>query len=722
MHRRRAISTDSGSLRTQLPSPCPSAALGTQIARFAIGSVCSAEGVEPARPGWKMRQAHSLWIVHREHGVRAALARLASASEDTVTGAPNEPLFDSAGAPDTVLLGLAGDLERELEFAQRMSRKLQRSGWVVLGAASELERARSLFDTVPAEFLSYPPPAGELRQAIEEAPRPASRPLPLSKRPGRERARDRVSLGLADLELPDLLRALDPRLADVPVLILGEHGTRRGTLARYIHEFGAAAGGAFVEIYCTESSSPRELLEQIAAAVPSPRGESVCTLWLGEAGRLRPAVQRRVHGWIEYGLPRGALRCACVRWIGTAQEHQLVPELRRSLAGLTLRLPPLRERPESIANLASSMAHAWSEVRGMHPRRLAEDALSVLEEYPWPGNLWELEATVTQSLAGSAADPLGRADLVLDGAPFAPLEVVTPTDEEAAELEAQPASDQGAALESIPVASSFEEALEEIQASLAEEAPAAEALEGFEPPAAPAAEAQSAELPVASAASRQPLWSEEFKRLAAALGHELRNPLTTVRTFTELLPKRFDDPEFRRRFSELAGRSLHQLEEVLSRVEQLAALPRPDRLPVDVCGLLEEVLRERRPRIHEKRVLVLEELDRDRPCALGDPSQLRFAFELIVDEALALLSQRGDLYVAARQGAGEGQGGPGVRVLVRFRSRNNGPQVVGGADLSPAANALALAVAELVVQAQGGSFTLDTRDRHETLIVLDLPG
>ena len=76
-------------------------------------------------------------------------------------GAPNEPLFDSAGAPDTVLLGLAGDLERELEFAQRMSRKLQRSGWVVLGAASELERARSLFDTVPAEFLSYPPPAGE---------------------------------------------------------------------------------------------------------------------------------------------------------------------------------------------------------------------------------------------------------------------------------------------------------------------------------------------------------------------------------------------------------------------------------------------------------------------------------------------------------------------------------------------------------------------------------
>ena len=61
----------------------------------------------------------SLWIVHRDSRARGALARLAGAGDESVLGAPTDPHFDSLEAPDLVLMGLSGGLERELEFAHR---------------------------------------------------------------------------------------------------------------------------------------------------------------------------------------------------------------------------------------------------------------------------------------------------------------------------------------------------------------------------------------------------------------------------------------------------------------------------------------------------------------------------------------------------------------------------------------------------------------------------
>ena len=78
--------------------------------------------------------------------------------------------------------------------------------------------------------------------------------------------------------------------------------------------------------------------------------------------------------------------------------------------------------------------------------------------------------------------------------------------------------------------------------------------------------------------------------------------------------------------------------------------------------------------------------------------------------------------------------GPCVRILLRFRGplpAATTPERVGtplevaasqsAPDLSPAANALEFALVDMVVRAQGGSLALDTSDRNETVLVLDLP-
>ena len=632
----------------------------------------------------------SLWIVHREPALRAALGRLAAAPGDAVAGAPGEAVFDTARAPDAVLLGLASDLEGELEFVHRVAPRLRSSEWILLGDAEQLSAARRLFDSLPAAFLAYPPEPGALRAAIREAAaRPETEPLPLSQRLARDALSGHFARGFADLELPELLRALDPRLGGVPLLILGEPGTGRSTLARYVHQFGATAGGALVEIPCTGATCAEELLGVIAASERRPRSQRACSLWLDDVGRLQAVVQRRVRGWIEFALPEGVLRTRAIRWIATSDGVGLEPELRRSLGGLTLRIPPLRARAGLVPNLAQATALAWCRARGLRPRLLDPDALAVLEQYPWPGNQRELEAVIEQSLTASAANPLGPQDLLLDGEPFAPLD----------------AADFGVLVEEEP-----EPSVDPGQPADGQRIP----IEPEEPggDAQPTREAQGDET------LEQP---QSLRKLAAAMAHELRNPLTAVRTFVELLPERHADPDFREHFARLASENMRRVDDVLVRLDRLAAFPPPQPRPVDVGRLLEDVLGERRQAIHERRLLVLEELDRSQPQALCDPEQLRFAFEALLDKSLELVPARGDLYLASKRHASGLRGEPSIRVLLRYR----GPEAVAGApqlpEVSPAANALEFAIAELLIRAQGGSLALDTSDRNETVIVLDLP-
>ena len=164
-----------------------------------------------------------------------------------------------------------------------------------------------------------------------------------------------------------------------------------------------------------------------------------------------------------------------------------------------------------------------------------------------------------------------------------------------------------------------------------------------------------------------------------------------------------------------------RVDDVLVRLDRLASFPPPQPRPVDVVHLLEEVLDKRRKAIHERRLLVLEELDRSQPRAICDPEQLRFAFEALLDKSLELVPARGDLYLASKRHASGLRGEPSIRVLLRYR----GPEATAGGpqlpEVSPAANALEFAIAELLIRAQGGSLALDTSDRNETVIVLDLP-
>ena len=170
-----------------------------------------------------------LWIVDRNPRRRAALARLAAASEAAVAGAPGDASFESAPTPDVVILALDGDWELELQFAHAIRRRTSGARWLLVGDRADERAALACFDVRIAGFFAYPPSPDALRAEIASPPA-GSGPAPLSERSRREAISGRFARWFADLDLPDLLRAMDPKLADVPVLICGEPGSlSRGT-------------------------------------------------------------------------------------------------------------------------------------------------------------------------------------------------------------------------------------------------------------------------------------------------------------------------------------------------------------------------------------------------------------------------------------------------------------------------------------------------------------
>jgi NtrC-family two-component system response regulator AlgB len=260
----------------------------------------------------------TIWIVHRDARLRSALARVAAAPDDAVSGSPGDPLFDSAPLADVVLLGLAGDLEAELEFAHRTATRYPEVRWILVAERADAAAARELFDGLDAAILSYPPNARELR-ALLQATRPGGSAdrLPLSRRPMRDSLAERFARWFADLELPELLRALDPRLGDVPLLILGEEGTGRGLLARYVHAFGSAPSAAFAHVPCDATMSAAALRGAIADAVSAAPAARRCSIWLEDVDTLPVASQRQLVRWIEFGPPEGSAGIRAVRWIGS---------------------------------------------------------------------------------------------------------------------------------------------------------------------------------------------------------------------------------------------------------------------------------------------------------------------------------------------------------------------------------------------------------------------
>lgn len=226
----------------------------------------------------------------------------------------------------------------------------------------------------------------------------------------------RAGIVSASATMDELLRRARRAAEDNgPLLILGPRGAGKETLARAIHRAGPRSKAPFVVLVC--GSLAPEAFEN-ALFGPKAKGGAPGgllaaatggTLYIDELDALPPVVQARLLPLVRKSInPFDAIAAAApdlrVMAAGETslerqvQEGNLRADLYYSLAANALVVPPLADRPEDVMAL---IAHCVNQ--GDSGRRFSPEALKLLQEAPWPGNVRQLLNVVERALQVSVA-------------------------------------------------------------------------------------------------------------------------------------------------------------------------------------------------------------------------------------------------------------------------------------------------------------------------------
>jgi len=222
----------------------------------------------------------------------------------------------------------------------------------------------------------------------------------------------------------------------ISVLICGETGTGKELAARAIHYLSERAGGPFVPVNCgaiPENLFENELFGHMRGAFTDARVLQVGlvqeakggTLFLDEIGAISPCNQVKLLRFLQDNE---------YKRLGDARPHKadvrIVTATNRDLPNLvregafredlyyridvaSLRIPSLRERTEDIPLLVEHFLRKYSAEYGKVVEAVSRDAMRSLLQYPWPGNIRELENKVQNMILMASGPVIDVADIHL---------------------------------------------------------------------------------------------------------------------------------------------------------------------------------------------------------------------------------------------------------------------------------------------------------------------
>ena len=218
------------------------------------------------------------------------------------------------------------------------------------------------------------------------------------------------------------------------VIVLGETGTGKELLARYIHQRSDRADRPFVPVDC--ASLPEPLFESqlfghakgaftgaSRDALGAIRSANHGTLFLDEVGELNLNVQAKLLRALQERavVPVGESTPRPVDIRVISATHRDLQAMVRSgefrqdlffrLHVIVLMMPALRDRREDVLALCNHFLGIQAEIYGEERKSLSDDAADALQAYPWPGNIRELGNAMEQAHVLAVGDVIGLTDL-----------------------------------------------------------------------------------------------------------------------------------------------------------------------------------------------------------------------------------------------------------------------------------------------------------------------
>ncbi len=381
---------------------------------------------------------------------------------------------------------------------------------------------------------------------------------------------------------------------NVPVFIQGEHGTEKELIAKAIHYGGDWKYYRFYKIDCknqTEDSFDDQLLhifkENNLGTIPA-------TVYLKEVGELGHRLQAKLLELVEDGLVQTGTEKKTIknlRFVASSSENvkekvakgKFSEDLYHRINTLSIHVPPLRDRDKEISTIAQYILEEYSKKMKITKVGISSTVLKLLQNYWWPGNLRELEQVIVRSALFSEGKNLTEKDLLFE-----------------TENENEP----------------FITFLKKGDIKLAESKP-----QGFSPE-------QNANV---------------LSLFLMELVHRIKNPLVSIKTFTQLLREKFNDGEFREHFYKIVTEDIEKIDAVMNGLLSYIKINTPIEKKDTIHFILEDVLKKYELQLEDKKIKIFKKFEKDLPETIVHDEQLRYILDALLQYAIPSIPPHGSI-------------------------------------------------------------------------------
>jgi len=386
---------------------------------------------------------------------------------------------------------------------------------------------------------------------------------------------------------------------NVPVFIQGEHGTEKELVAKIIHYGGDWKYYRFYKIDCKTQTEDSFNDQFIRIFKENNFGTIPATVYLKEIGELGQTNQSKLLELVEDGFFQNGTEKKVIknlRFIASSSENlkervgqgKFSEDLYHRLNTLSIHIPPLRDRAKEISTIAQYMLEEYSKKMKLNKVEISDNVLKLFQNYWWPGNIRELEQVIIRSAMFSEGKNLTEKDLLFE------------TESEN---------------------KSFNTFLKK-------------------------ADAKSTE------SKHRSLSSEENGNLLSLflieLVHRIKNPLVSIKTFTQLLRDKFDDMEFREHFYKIVTEDIEKIDYVLNGLLTYIKINTPIVKKDTVHVILEDVLKRHEMQLEDKKIRIFRKFEKDLPETIVHDEQLRYIFNALLQYSIPSIPPSGSIGILTK--------------------------------------------------------------------------
>jgi DNA-binding NtrC family response regulator len=390
----------------------------------------------------------TLLVIDDEAGIRFTIREVLQSPDLRVLTAENAEegvRLTREESPDVVLLDIRLGTVSGLQVFHRLREIDPKLLVVFITGHGTAETAIEAMKLGAFDYLVKPLDLAELQQVVEQAlkishlvhvPAAVDTATPLSDTSDRL-----IGSGPAMQSLFKQMGRVAP--LDVNVLVLGESGTGKELVARAIYHHSRRSQGPFLAINCAaipETLLESELFGHEKGAFTGAERQRIgkfeqChrgTIFLDEVGDMPLSTQAKMLRLLQDGqfqrVGGNETLTVDVRILAATNqnldvmiaENRFRRDLYYRIRGVTLHLPPLRERTDDTAELAHYFLFRLNRQLGTAVQTISNEALELLERHSWPGNVRELQSVLREALIVATGPTLLPEFLSLSAPPLLP--------------------------------------------------------------------------------------------------------------------------------------------------------------------------------------------------------------------------------------------------------------------------------------------------------------